>query len=507
MKKLYTLVFLFCCLFGFAQFPTLSFTKTIGGSFDDYLYDFAPVADGYICFGSSVSSISGLKTENSRGGEDYWVIKIDFSGNIIWQRTLGGSGLDWPSKIRVAPDGSIYCSGSSNSGISGEKTQANRGGYDYWIVKLSSSGALLWEKTFGGDMHDFLQDVRIRPDGKLLLLGASDSGISGDKTVANNGTSGLGDFWLLRLSPDGILEWQDTFGGFGQESQPFFCESADGGWIMAGPSRSGLSGDRTVPTLSAASGDTWIIKFDAFDNIVWQHSVALNNIMSLAELQNGDIVVAGRQFSGIFYQQQKIFRISSSAVNIWQLEGALLTEGAPMDSDVVGLPDGGFIHCSYNHIQGFRYIRRDSQNQIVWERPMTITANTNSGSRMGGLKIDANGSLVCASAAFEGISADKSEFGYGQFDYWIARFEPEALDTKNVETKKIVVSPIPAKETLNISNANGKAEIFNALGQKLSEHQVSETQNSVAFPFVSGHYILKFTDAISGATQSVKIIK
>jgi hypothetical protein len=90
--------------------------------------------------------------------------------------------------------------GRSASGISGEKTENNRGELDYWIVKVSSTGAKQWDKRFGGSDQDDLSSVIATPDGGYLLAGTSDSKISGDKTEASWGSN---DYWIVKVGITG----------------------------------------------------------------------------------------------------------------------------------------------------------------------------------------------------------------------------------------------------------------------------------------------------------------
>ncbi|MEI2674908.1 MAG: hypothetical protein V9F05_12780 [Chitinophagaceae bacterium] len=136
---------------------------------------------GLILGGSSSSTISGDKTVSSLG-QDYWLIKIDSIGNIQWQNSIGGSGSEQPYSVFQTSDGGFIIGGDSYSGISGDKTQASRGDNDYWVVKTDASGNIEWDKTFGGSSVDFLHGIAQAADGGYFLCGESYSVISGDKT-------------------------------------------------------------------------------------------------------------------------------------------------------------------------------------------------------------------------------------------------------------------------------------------------------------------------------------
>jgi len=121
--------------------------KTIGGSGNEILRKSIITNDGnYIISGKSNSNISGEKNENSKGYHDFWLVKINNFGAILWQKTIGGSGNEDLNNIVKNTDGSYYIIGNSDSQISGDKTDSCRGFQDGWLVKINDTGNLLWQK-------------------------------------------------------------------------------------------------------------------------------------------------------------------------------------------------------------------------------------------------------------------------------------------------------------------------------------------------------------------------
>nr|MBK9653885.1 hypothetical protein [Bacteroidota bacterium] len=132
----------------------------MGGIANDQLYSITSTPDGgYVLGGDSNSNISGDKTENSNGGWDYWVVKIDSLGAIVWQNTIGGSNNDYLNSITPTPDGGYVLGGGSSSNISGDKTENSNGTYDYWVVKIDSLGNIQWQNTIGGNSNDQLSSI------------------------------------------------------------------------------------------------------------------------------------------------------------------------------------------------------------------------------------------------------------------------------------------------------------------------------------------------------------
>lgn len=77
---------------------------------------------------------------------DYWIVKTDNSGNILWQNDLGGTFTETFGELKQTPDGGYILVGTSSSGITGDKSETNIGGFDIWVIKLNSTGSIVWQK-------------------------------------------------------------------------------------------------------------------------------------------------------------------------------------------------------------------------------------------------------------------------------------------------------------------------------------------------------------------------
>jgi hypothetical protein len=173
-----------------------------GGSDNDYFHSLQQTADGgYILGGFSYSGISGDKTQASQGDADYWIVKTDAGGVKQWDARFGGSNYDFFSSLKQTVDGGYILGGYSGSGNSGDKTQASQGGTDYWIVKTDTGGVKQWDARFGGSDDDGLWSLQQTADGGYILGGYSESGISGDKTQASQGGY---DYWIVKTDADAI---------------------------------------------------------------------------------------------------------------------------------------------------------------------------------------------------------------------------------------------------------------------------------------------------------------
>ncbi|RYZ52575.1 MAG: T9SS type A sorting domain-containing protein [Sphingobacteriales bacterium] len=283
---------------------------------------------GYIMGASSGSPVSGDKTQPYRGNlylgnylfadiilSDYWLVKMNATGGVQWQKTYGGELYDMLTSVTNTSDGGYLLGGYSASNAGNEKADSNRSGswltlnafyadsvahfeylyyVDYWIVKTNSQGDIQWQTTIGGDSMDVLQTVIPTADGGYLLGGSSNSNQSGEKTDDRKGGT---DYWIVKLSSNGKIDWQQTIGGAENDVLASLSATGDGGYLLAGTSWSGISGDKTS-TLSGIS-DFWLVKTDSLGNIQWQQSLGGANELQPDVLANaftkadGSILVAG----------------------------------------------------------------------------------------------------------------------------------------------------------------------------------------------------------------------
>src|SRR5204862_6358206 len=104
--------------------------------------------------GTSYSDVSGNKTSSAYGAGDYWIVRLDSGGNKLWEKVYGGSGDDVLFSLQQTSDGGFVLAGASSSGADGNKSSPNYGGYDFWVVRLDSSGSIVWDQSFGGPDDD-----------------------------------------------------------------------------------------------------------------------------------------------------------------------------------------------------------------------------------------------------------------------------------------------------------------------------------------------------------------
>ncbi len=252
---------------------------------------------GYLLGGTSASDISGQKLSANRGLDDYWIVKIDATGTFQWEATYGGDNLEILSSIVQTLDGGYLLGGLSLSGVSGEKSEPNLGGFDHWIVKISATGVLEWDKTLGGAEEERLNVVQVAPDGHFLLGGSTQSGAGDDITSPSLGVK---DMWFVKVSSlNGAIIWQHRYGGSEVEEMIAFQQTIDGGYFLAGGSNSDISGSKSEN--SRGGLDMWGIKIDAFGTKEWDVTFggsALDNCYGLKQNSAGYYLLGGFSGSG-----------------------------------------------------------------------------------------------------------------------------------------------------------------------------------------------------------------
>jgi len=252
---------------------TKQWDKDLGGTSSDFFSSLQQTTDGgYILGGYSNSGIGANKTQDSWGGFDYWIIKTDSLGNQQWDKDFGGTGYDVLYSLQQTADGGYILGGASLSGIGGDKTQPSWGDYDYWMIKTDSLGVKEWDKDFGGLQDDNAFSIQQTLEGGYILGGYSSSGISGDKTQA---TWGSWDYWIVKTDSQGIKEWDKDFGGTAaEESFGNISKTLDEGYLITGTSYSPISGDKTEVNLGIEQ--TWVVKIDSSGNKQWDKTLLTN---------------------------------------------------------------------------------------------------------------------------------------------------------------------------------------------------------------------------------------
>lgn len=330
----------------------ITWQNSIRGTGTDEMYDLKLTPDGgCIMIGASDSKISADKAENRFGEKDYWIVKMDTFGSLEWENTIGGSSFDIGTCINLTEDGGYIIGGYSNSAISGEKTDGVSGNYDYWVLKLTSTGAIEWQNSIIAGSFDKLYSVQQTDDGGYMLFGESSSLVGGDKTEPPVGSD---DIWMIKLNADGSISWQNVIGGYGNDQTPHVKQTPDGGYILVASSDSEASGDKTENCHGLP--DSWVMKLDAFGNIIWQQSIGGTKFdlpFSIDVTADGYVVAIG-SYSGISGDKTEnrigpltttfdywVVKLDTLGNILW--DNTIGTDLDDMPASVQYLPDGSYL--------------------------------------------------------------------------------------------------------------------------------------------------------------------
>ncbi|NIX63678.1 hypothetical protein [Gaetbulibacter sp. S0825] len=278
-------------------FNDIAFINTYGGSQEDHIVSIVETSDGNLALFGYTNSIDGDITDKTLQENDYWLIKITPDGNLLWSKTYGGSGDDVGQKVVATNDGGFAITGYSMS--SDGDASKNEGFHDNWLLKLDANGNILWEKSYGFSGHDHSYSIIQTSDGGFLMTGFLDvtaSGGLGNTKVNSSKRHGIGEFWCHKLDANGNIEWRKYFGGTNNDRSFDVVQANDGGYVITGFSES----DDFDITNSYGSYDYWVIKLDTAGNLLWEKSLGgseIDQARSIAKTDDNAYIIAGNSFS------------------------------------------------------------------------------------------------------------------------------------------------------------------------------------------------------------------
>jgi len=297
---------------------TEQWQRTIGGSGqDELLCAFQTRDGGYMLGGSSGSNPPVIsagkpattktdlfnKSEKSRGNMDYWIVKLDKLGNIEWQKIYGGQYADVLRSMEQTSDNGYILAGYSNSPISGDKTESNKGVGDYWIIKINDTGAIEWQSTYGAEGDDQPYVIHQTNDEGYIVGGNSNSknALTTIGGIVGNGT----DYWVLKLDRDGGVLWSKTYDFGKTDILTSLVENKDGSYLIGGYAQSenkrpreGIVGKAMNMVNKEKDGinDYIALKIDSKGEETWSKTVGSGGediLRKLIETRDGGYLMAG----------------------------------------------------------------------------------------------------------------------------------------------------------------------------------------------------------------------
>jgi len=405
-----------------AQAPTIEWQKCLGGSNDDWAYSIQQTSDGGFIVAGYTNSNDGDVSGN-HGDSDAWIVKLNSSGDIEWQKCLGGTNVDVANSIQQTSDEGFIVACYTNS-IDGD-VSGNHGSSDAWVVKLDSSGDIQWQKCLGGTSTDEANSIQQTSDGGFIVAGKT---WSNDGDVSGN--HGDRDAWVVKLSSSGNILWQKCLGGTNWDKAYSIQQTSDGGFIVAGSTESNdgdvsgnhVSYDAWVVKLNSSGDIEWQ---KCLGGTNWDYAYSMqqtsdNGFIVVCYTNSDDGDVSGNHGESDYW----VVKLDSSGDIQWQkCLGGTSTDEA---NSIQQTSDGGFIvaggtYSNDGDVSGFHgyrdawIVKLNSSGDIEWQKCLGGTFDDYANS----IQQTSDGGFIVAGETW-------SDDGYvsgrhGGSDYWVVK--------------------------------------------------------------------------------------
>ncbi|PMQ02381.1 MAG: hypothetical protein CBR30_01695 [Dictyoglomus sp. NZ13-RE01] len=363
--------------------PINVWQKTFGGTDEDGANSIQQTSDGgYI--------VAGYTYSFGAGWSDVYILKLDENGNLLWQKTFGGSSDDEANSIQQTSDGGYIVAGY---------TYSFGAGGDVYILKLDADGNLVWKKTFGGSSDDEANSIQQTSDGGYIVAGYTSSFGAGGR-----------DVYILKLDANGNLVWQKTFGGSGWDEAYSIQQTSDSGYIVAGYTESFGDSDE----------DVYILKIDENGELVWEKIFGgkyYDVVSSIQQTSDGGYIVAGYTKSfGAGGRDVYILKLDANGELVWQKTFG--GWGGDEARSIQQTSDGGYIVAGYTTSFGARgsdvyILKLDANGELVWQK------------NFGGDSSDGAFAIQQTSDGGYIVAGNTESFGAGKSDVYILKLDAD----------------------------------------------------------------------------------
>ncbi|KMQ65336.1 secretion protein, partial [Chryseobacterium angstadtii] len=291
--------------------------KYLSGNNHDYLSaSVATQEGGFLLAGTSYSGKGFDKKEDSKGGSDIWLVRLNEFGDELWQKTLGSSSDEEARSVIQTTDLGFFVAGNRQSSLREPQGTNGYGSKDVLISRLDKNGKVLSETILGGKGLDEVEKIIPTKDGGALLgiYSRSSTSINDKRSMINdvkqpnrNGASssindhlsiinysknsensGESDYWIVKLDKTGKVEWEKNYGGKGDDHIRTLALTSTG-YLIGGESRSERSGNKTVGIEEGT--DLWLLSLNERGEEIWQKSFSFGNrdiLMGMSVIQSQD---------------------------------------------------------------------------------------------------------------------------------------------------------------------------------------------------------------------------
>ncbi|MDR6403982.1 MULTISPECIES: T9SS type A sorting domain-containing protein [Chryseobacterium] len=413
---------------------------------------------GFLLSGTSFSGKNGDKKDDSKGGSDIWLIRLNEFGDELWQKTIGGASDEEARVVIQTTDLGFFVAGNVQNSAKGY------GAKDIIVIKLDKDGKVLSEQIFGGKGLDEVEKMIPTKDGGALLGAYSRSGIGGSKKTENYGE---GDYYIIKLDKNNKVQWEKSYGRTGDDHLRTMALTSSG-YVIGGESRSPISGNKKVGTPEGT--DLWLIALDENGNEQFQKSYTFGN---------RDVLMG---MSVINQSQEQREKNKENTTGIL-LGGYTQAEGRIENDD-----------------EKFWMLYLDQNGNEQWRKHVEGQSHKKE-ERLSDIKLNRDGSIILA-----GTSAEE----LGKENWKIVKLGDKQID-QLIEKQDIKIYPNPVSDYayVEIGYNFSEAEIllYDMSGRQL---QNLKTKNKVTKintqPLIQGAYLITIkTD--TGKTANAKLIK
>lgn len=442
MRKLLLVFFLFLTKFLCSQ-PSIQVQKNYGGSLTDWATSIKQTTDGgFIMVGGSTSNNNDITDHHGLpNSEDYWVVKTSSNGTIEWKKSYGGSLGDRATDITLTSDGGYAIVGYSNSTdgdiITNATNPGNRGGYDIWVIKITSTGTLQGvRRNFGGSGEDKAYCIKETTDGGFIICGSSYSN-DGNLTGMWSGPHSTGA-WVIKTLPAGTtgigdIQWQKIFGGLTNYASDRFykvSQLSDGSYI--------LGGILNVANIGGTSStDYSIVKLNSTGSTIWQKtygSYTEDILTDIKPTSDGGYIAVGYVSSNTGdvignhgLDDFWVLKLNSTGLITWsKCYGGTLNDDA---TSVVELANGSFTIAGYTESSNGD-ATTNAGGEDTWLINISSTGTLNWQKSYGGTLNEEPASLILTSNleyVIAGFSTSNIVGNYGAEDYLFIKFNSSVV--------------------------------------------------------------------------------
>ncbi len=476
----------------------------------------------------------GTTSLNSKGGVDFFVVKYDPSGNLLWAQSAGGASFDAGMGITSDVNGNIVITGCFNGTITFGKTAlTSKGSKDIFVVKYDASGNVLWAKSAGGLDSETGASISSDVHGNVIVTGYfQSSSLMFDTTkITNKSIGNREDIFIVKYDASGKVLWAKGVGGSDPDLGRSIATDASGNIVITGEySSASLSFDtQTITNTTEHSKEIFVVKYNANGQVIWSKSAGggTHDVgTGICSDAKGNVLVTGYFFNSTltfgsitltnapgFNSNMFVVKYDKSGNVIWaKTAGENGDEfGTAICTDAGGnvFVSGEFMH---NPIIFDAIKLSNAGDRDIFVVKYDASGKILQAKGAGGIAIDENKSMCTdpnGNVFITGVSAsDSLKFGSSvltnksSIGIYIAKLIPLSTNTisKDLKANSVSVYPNPLADLTTIrfysGIHNGHLNVYNTYGQLVKEmknikgHEIQFSREGIA----SGMHTLYLTE-------------